>query len=69
MDTPYRLVSLLQDLAGAFGDSRRLCIAYNLTLPDEKIFRGNAQQLFRQFSAQPQKGEFVIVIEGHADKV
>jgi 16S rRNA (cytidine1402-2'-O)-methyltransferase len=64
MDTPYRLVPLLRDLAEAFGTSRRLCVAFNLTLPDERMFYGTATDLYKQFSAKEMKGEFVIVIEG-----
>lgn len=64
MDTPYRLVPLLKDLAEAFGTSRRMCIAFNLTLPDEHMFYGTAVDLYRQLSAKERKGEFVIVVEG-----
>jgi 16S rRNA (cytidine1402-2'-O)-methyltransferase len=66
MDTPYRLVPLLADLAEAFGDSRRLCIAFDLTLPQEQMFYGTAAQLHRKFSGKTMKGEFVIVIEGRS---
>jgi 16S rRNA (cytidine1402-2'-O)-methyltransferase len=64
MDTPYRLVSLLRDLASAFGEGRRVCLAYNLTMPDEQIFRGTAKGLSESISAKALKGEFVVVIEG-----
>jgi 16S rRNA (cytidine1402-2'-O)-methyltransferase len=64
MDTPYRLLSLMSDLAEAFGDSRRLCVAFNLTLPDEQMFYGTPPALLKRFSAKEMKGEFVIVIEG-----
>lgn len=64
MDTPYRLVPLLADLAEAFGNSRRLCIAFNLTLPDESMFYGTSSELHRRFASKETKGEFVIVIEG-----
>lgn len=64
MDTPYRLVSLLRDLAETFANTRRICIAFNLTMPDEQMFYGNAIELHKQFSAKEIKGEFVIVIEG-----
>jgi 16S rRNA (cytidine1402-2'-O)-methyltransferase len=66
MDTPYRLLSLLHDLAETFGEGRRMCLAYNLTMPDEQIFHGTAVALERQFAAAPLKGEFVVVIEGRA---
>jgi 16S rRNA (cytidine1402-2'-O)-methyltransferase len=64
MDTPYRLLALLRDLADTFEETRRVCIAFNLTLPDEQILRGTARELFRQCSANEMKGEFVIVVEG-----
>lgn len=66
MDTPYRLLSLLRDLAEAFGESRNMCLAFNLTLQDEQIFHGTAAELFRRFSGKPLKGEFVIVVEGRS---
>jgi 16S rRNA (cytidine1402-2'-O)-methyltransferase len=64
MDTPYRLVPLLRDLAETFSTARRICIAFNLTLPDEQIFYGTASDLHKRFSDKEMKGEFVIVIEG-----
>jgi 16S rRNA (cytidine1402-2'-O)-methyltransferase len=64
MDTPYRLLPFLADLAEAFGDSRRVCLAFNLTMPDEAIYHGTAAALHRQVASREKKGEFVIVIEG-----
>ncbi len=64
MDTPYRLSALLRDLASLFGGSRQVCLAYNLTLPDEQIFRGTAKELHDRLSGKKFKGEFVLVIEG-----
>lgn len=66
MDTPYRLLPLLRDLAETFGDSRRLCIALNLTMADERMLYGTASELYRICSAKDLKGEFVIVIEGRS---
>jgi len=64
MDTPYRLVPLLRDLADTFGTARRICIAFNLTMPDERMFYGAATDLYKRLSDKEMKGEFVIVIEG-----
>jgi 16S rRNA (cytidine1402-2'-O)-methyltransferase len=64
METPYRLSALLRDLADTFGDTRRCCLAFNLTLPDERIFHGTALQLHRDLGPKDLKGEFVIVVEG-----
>ncbi|MCX6137375.1 MAG: SAM-dependent methyltransferase, partial [Ignavibacteriales bacterium] len=63
MDTPYRLVALIKDIADVFGGGRRLCVAFNLTLPDEEIFHGTAPELYDRFSKSEKKGEFVIIIE------
>jgi 16S rRNA (cytidine1402-2'-O)-methyltransferase len=64
MDTPYRLMTLLKDIADVLGSSRRISVAFDLTMPDEEIFRGTAPELVRRFSNEERKGEFVIVIEG-----
>ncbi len=64
MDTPYRLVSLLKDLAEVFANERRICVAFNLTMPDEQIFRGTSLELYRMFEKKGMKGEFVVVVEG-----
>jgi 16S rRNA (cytidine1402-2'-O)-methyltransferase len=63
MDTPYRLLALLKDISDVFGSSRRLCVAFDLTLPDEEIFHGTAPQLFDKLTKLDKKGEFVVVIE------
>jgi 16S rRNA (cytidine1402-2'-O)-methyltransferase len=64
MDTPYRLVALLKDIADVFGTSRRLCVAFDLTLETEEIFHGTAVKLSGQFEKEERKGEFVVIIEG-----
>jgi 16S rRNA (cytidine1402-2'-O)-methyltransferase len=64
MDTPYRLVPLLRDIAEVFGTSRRMCIAFNLTLPDEQMLYGTPGALHGICAAKEMKGEYVIVIEG-----
>jgi 16S rRNA (cytidine1402-2'-O)-methyltransferase len=64
MDTPYRLVPLMKDIAEVFGDSRRVCVSFDLTMADEEIFHGTAPQLASKFEKEERKGEFVIVIEG-----
>ncbi len=68
MDTPYRLLPLLRDIADALGNERRVCVAFNLTMPDEQYFRGTAIELFRLFEKKNLKGEFVVVVEGSNSK-
>ena len=63
MDTPYRLLPLLKDISDTFGSTRRLCVAFDLTLPDEEIFHGTGPGLLDTFTKLDKKGEFVVVIE------
>ena len=64
MDTPYRLIPLLRDLAETFGGTRRICLAFNLTMADEQMFYGTSEELLKRLQSKEMKGEFVIVIEG-----
>jgi 16S rRNA (cytidine1402-2'-O)-methyltransferase len=63
MEAPYRLIQLVRDIAEVFGSTRRICVAFDLTLPTEEIFRGTAQELYQKFSKEERKGEFVLLIE------
>ncbi len=64
MDTPYRLAALLKDVAEVLGGERRVCVAFNLTMSDETIYRGSAAELSAVASKKNLKGEFVLVVEG-----
>ncbi len=64
MDAPYRLVPLMKDITGAFGPGRKVCVAFNLTLPDEHVYRGSASELLQIFQKKEVKGEFVVIVEG-----
>jgi 16S rRNA (cytidine1402-2'-O)-methyltransferase len=63
MDAPYRLAQLVRDIAEVFGSSRRVCVAFDLTLPTEEILRGTAPELYQRFSKEDRKGEFVLLLE------
>ncbi|MCX7984421.1 MAG: 16S rRNA (cytidine(1402)-2'-O)-methyltransferase [Bacteroidetes bacterium] len=64
MDTPYRLVQLLRDIAEVYGEERRVCVAFDLTMTSEKFYYGTATQIYKKLSTLNHKGEFVVVIEG-----
>jgi 16S rRNA (cytidine1402-2'-O)-methyltransferase len=66
MEAPYRLVQLIRDVAEVFGDSRRVCVAFDLTLPTEEIFHGSAPELYKRFLKEERKGEFVMLLEAQA---
>ncbi len=62
METPYRLRAILADISKTFGEKTNLVVAFDLTLPTEKFFRGNSAQLLKLAEENKLKGEFVLVI-------
>jgi 16S rRNA (cytidine1402-2'-O)-methyltransferase len=64
MDTPYRLIQLFRDMAEVFGDTRQVCVAFDLTMPSEEIYHGTATELYTMFLKNKKKGEFVVVLQG-----
>jgi 16S rRNA (cytidine1402-2'-O)-methyltransferase len=63
MDAPYRLVQLVRDIAEVLGNTRKVCVAFDLTLPTEEIFHGNATELYQKFAKDEKKGEFVLILD------
>ncbi|MXW96856.1 MAG: 16S rRNA (cytidine(1402)-2'-O)-methyltransferase [Acidimicrobiaceae bacterium] len=62
-ESPRRLRSCLEDLAGACGPLRRAVVAREITKLHEEVVRGSLAELC-EWSQAPVKGEVVIVIEG-----
>lgn len=63
METPYRLRSILTDVSKIFGSSKRIVVAFNLTLPAEYFFRGTVTEILKSVSDKNLKGEFVLLID------
>ncbi len=62
MDTPYRLVQLMSDIVSVLGSDREVCVALDLTMPEERVFRGTAERVFHEVEKVRAKGEFVVVL-------
>ena len=62
METPYRLTQLLTDVSKIFGAKIKICVAFDLTLPNEKFYRGFAIEILKTVSEKKLKGEFVLII-------
>jgi len=62
MDTPYRLQTLLNDVVKIFGGKIPVVLAYELTMKDEKYYRGNAERVLSIAEKQNLKGEFVLLV-------
>jgi len=61
MDTPYRMVRLLEDVTRVFGKKQRVFLACDLTLRSERLLLGEAEQILHQ--VQNQKAEFILVLD------
>lgn len=62
LETPYRLKPLLRDMKKILGGNRQAILAYKLTMPEEKIFWGNLNELSLMTQELP-KGEFVLILK------
>jgi 16S rRNA (cytidine1402-2'-O)-methyltransferase len=62
METPYRLKAILTDISKIFGVSSQIVVAFDLTLPAEKFFRGTVSEILKTVSEKNLKGEFVLLI-------
>jgi 16S rRNA (cytidine1402-2'-O)-methyltransferase len=63
METPYRLVRLLEDAARAFPSATPCVLAYELTSGEEQFYRGSVQTVARIAREKQLKGEFVLLID------
>ncbi len=62
MDTPYRLQRLLKDVGSFFGKNTPVVLAYELTMKDERYYRGNAEKVLNIAEKNNLKGEFVLIV-------
>ncbi len=65
-EAPHRLTDCLEDLAAACGESRRACVARELTKRFETFYRGSLGELALRSKDDPdmRRGESVVLIEG-----
>lgn len=60
MDTPYRLEPLLSSVGRVFGKGVNIILACDLTLPNERIFRGQVSSILDRITGK--RYEFVLII-------
>ena len=61
-DTPYRLTSLLTDLANIWPDSRPVVLCLALTQATERVLRGTAKEVLNTVKKDQIKDEFVLIL-------
>ena len=62
MDTPYRILDMMEDVAGVFNDKKTLFI-YKATQPEEIVMYDTAINLYKFCKKQELKGEFMILVD------
>jgi len=62
LDTPYRLKRLLEDVVNLINKNVQVVLAYNLTMADEKYYRGSAERVLAIAEKKNLKGEFVLIV-------
>ncbi len=67
-ESPYRLVKALSQFAEFFGGERRAVVCRELSKMYEEVKRGSVTELAEYYTANPPKGEIVIVVEGKQTK-
>ena len=67
-ESPHRLVKCLLQFAEFFDNERRACVCRELSKIYEEKKRGTVTELAEYYTANPPKGEIVIVVEGKSGK-
>ncbi|MDR3626123.1 MAG: 16S rRNA (cytidine(1402)-2'-O)-methyltransferase [Ignavibacteriaceae bacterium] len=62
MDTPYRLKGLLEDIVKIIGKNLKVVLAFQLTMNNEKFYRGTAEEILSIANQNNMKGEFVLLL-------
>lgn len=63
-EAPHKLLTTLQDLSAVFGPDRRVALCRELTKLHEEVLRTTLGEAAAYYTAQPPKGEFVLVVAG-----
>ena len=69
-ESSHRILASLSDMADVFGADRQAAIGRELTKTFETLLRGTLAEVLAQVEADPnqQKGEFVVMVAGTAEK-
>lgn len=63
LDTPYRLQTLLTEIAKIFGDGQYIVLAFELTMKNEEFIRGKIGDILTHVREKSLKGEYVLIID------
>ena len=63
-EAPHKLKGTLKDLAGAFGEGRKISLCRELTKLHEEVLRMTLGEACAYYEEQDPRGEYVLVLEG-----
>lgn len=63
-EAPHKLLATLEDMAASFGVDRPISLCRELTKLHEEVVRTTLGEAIERYTAQPPKGEFVLVVAG-----
>lgn len=63
-ESPKRLERTLRNLTEFFGEERKACVCREISKIYESFHRGTLSELLSYFTANPPKGEIVVIVEG-----
>ena len=63
-EAPHKLLSTLEDLRDAFGETRRISLCRELTKLHEEVVRTTLGEAVEKYTENPPKGEFVLIVAG-----
>lgn len=68
LDTPYRLIRLLNDIKNNFGPGQKIVLAYKITMDEEQFYRDDVSKVLAIAEKKNLKGEFVILIDNKSKR-
>lgn len=63
-EAPHKLLNTLESMAEVFGPARSISLCRELTKLHEEVVRTTLGEAIERYTAQPPKGEFVLVVAG-----
>ena len=63
-EAPHKLIATLQDLAAAFGGTRKISLCRELTKLHEQVLRMTLSEAIAYYAEQPPRGEYVLILQG-----
>ena len=68
-EAPHKLLATLESMAEVFGQDRCISLCRELTKLHEEVVRTTLGEAIARYTAQPPKGEFVLVVAGAEPEV